>query len=56
MGRPRKGENRKSRMVTFRMEEDVYQKLKRLHPNHSEWLRDRVKYDLTRKHRRKGQT
>ena len=50
------GKSKKTRVVTFRMEDEVYQKLKKLHPNSSEWLRDRVKYDLTRKHGRRGQT
>jgi len=50
------GKSRKTRVVTFRMENEVYSKAKRLHPNLSEWLRDRMKYDITRKHKRRGQT
>ena len=56
MGRPRKGESRKSKIVTFRLEDEVFKRLKKNHPNTSEYLRDRVTYDVTRKHRRKGQT
>jgi len=44
------GTSKKSRIVTFRMDNEVYAKARRLHPNLSEWLRGRVKYDLTRKH------
>jgi len=56
MGRPKKGESRKSKIVTFRLEDKVFKRLKRNHPNTSEYLRERVTYDVTRKHRRKGQT
>jgi len=47
------GRSKKTRIVTFRMENEVYSKAKRLHPNLSEWLRDRVHYDVTRKHIRR---
>ena len=56
MGRPKKGESRKSRIVTFRLDEDTFKRLKKSHPEVSEYLRERVTYDVTRRHRRKGQT
>ena len=56
MGRPKKGIYKKSKIVTFRLDEEVFRRLKKNHPNTSEYLRDRVTYDVTRKHRRKGQT
>jgi len=56
MGRPRKGIEKKSKIVTFRLDEAVFKRLKKNHPNTSEYLRERVTYDVTRKHRRKGQT
>jgi hypothetical protein len=52
MGRPKKGESRKSRIVTFRLEDDVFKRLKKNHPQVSEYLRQRVTYDVTRKHKR----
>jgi len=56
MGRPRKGEHRKSKIVTFRLDNEDYAKLKRNHPQVSEYLRERITYDIRRKHRKKGQT
>ncbi len=46
-------QNNKSRIVSFRLDNEVYAKLKRLHPNVSEYLRDRITYDVTRKHMRR---
>lgn len=43
----------KSVVVTFRLEKRVHDKLKRLHPEVSEYLRDRVTYDVTRSHTKK---
>ena len=56
MGRPTKGIYKKSKIVTFRLDKEVFDRLKKNHPNTSEYLRSRVTYDITRRHRRKGQT
>jgi uncharacterized protein YozE (UPF0346 family) len=50
MARPKKGEHRKSKIVTFRLEDAVFNKLKKNHPQVSDYLRKRVTYDVTRKH------
>ena len=50
------GKSKKTSIVTFRLEKDVLARLRRSHPNVSEYLRDRVTYDVTRKHRKRGQT
>lgn len=55
MGRPRKGTTKKSKIVTFRLDEEVYNRLRKNHPNTSEYLRERVTYDITRKHGKRGQ-
>jgi len=47
------GTSKKTRVVTFRMKHDTYEKLRRNHPNVSEYLRDRIEYDITRRHGRK---
>jgi len=47
------GTSKKTRVVTFRMRHDTYEKLKKNHPNVSEYLRDRIEYDITRRHERK---
>ncbi len=46
--------NSKSRVISIRLDNEVYLKLKRLHPNVCEYLRDRIYYDTMRKHQRKG--
>jgi len=56
MGRPTKGIYKKSKIVTFRLDEEVFRRLKKNHPNTSEYLRSRVTYDIVRKHRRKEKT
>jgi len=56
MGRPKKGIYKKSKIVTFRLDEEVFRRLKKNHPNTSEYLRSRVTYDIVRKHRRKEKT
>lgn len=43
----------KSVHVTFRLPQEVYDKLKKNHPNVSEYLRDRITYDVMRKHTKK---
>lgn len=40
----------KSKVVTLRLSEEVYEKLKRNHPNVSEYLRERITYDVLRSH------
>ena len=50
------GKSKKTRVITFRLENDVYKKLKKNHPNTSEYLRDRVTYDITRKHTKRKRT
>jgi len=50
------GKSKKSRIVTFRLSNEVYDHLKRNHPQVSEYLRDRITYDVTRKHKQKGET
>ena len=45
--------NNKSRIISLRLDNEVFSKLKRLHPNYAEYLRERITYDLTRKHIRK---
>jgi len=50
------GTSKKSVVVTFRLDKEVHARLKRNHPNVSEYLRNRVSYDITRRHGRKGQT
>jgi len=47
------GKSKKTKIVTFRLEHDVFEKLKKNHPDVSRYLRDRVTYDITRSHRRK---
>jgi len=42
--------SKKSKIVTFRLDNEVYNRLKKNHPNVSEYLRGRVTYDVTRKH------
>ena len=48
--------SKKSKVVTFRLDNEVFARLKRNHPKVSQYLRDRITYDVTRKHRRKGKT
>jgi len=50
------GKSKKTKIVTFRLNNEDYVKLKMNHPQVSEYLRERTTYDIRRKHRRKGQT
>lgn len=49
------GKSRKSTIVTFRIDNVVLAQLKKNHPNVSEYLRERVTYDITRKHTKMAQ-
>lgn len=42
--------SKSSKVVTFRLDNETFQKLKKNHPNVSEYLRARITYDITRKH------
>jgi len=44
----------KSVLVSLRLPQEVYDKLKRNHPNVSEYLRNRITYDIMRKHTKKS--
>lgn len=43
----------KSVMVTFRLEKEVFDRLKKNHPNVSEYVRQRMTYDITRSHKKR---
>ena len=44
--------SKSSTVVTFRLDNDVLRRLRKNHPRVSEYLRQRITYDVTRKHRR----
>ncbi len=46
------GTSKKTGRITVRLENDVLAKLKRQHPNVSEYLRERITYDVTRSHKK----
>ena len=51
-GRKMAGKSKKSTIVSVRLDNEVVAKLRRLHPNICEYLRQRIEYDITRKHKR----
>lgn len=47
------GKTKRSTIVSFRLDNEVLAKLRRNHPDVSTYLRERVTYDVTRKHGRR---
>ena len=45
--------SKKTTIVSFRLDNTVLAKLRRNHPDVSAYLRERVTYDITRKHTRR---
>jgi hypothetical protein len=43
-------QNNQSIVISVRLSLDVYDKLRRLHPHVCAYLRERIEYDVTRKH------
>ena len=47
-------QSKKTRVVTFRLEHDVYNKFKRQHPHVCAYLRNKITRDIVRSDKRKG--